>query len=396
MNLSRRRYQKGELKDEGDRWTLRWREDQLDPSTGQVRRVRKWDVLSKKDFPTKRLAQRALDDKLREVNSESYRPTASGVTFSAFAQKWQKEVMCHFKPSAQDGAKSIIKVHLIPAFGQCTLKQITAESIQEFVNGWKAHPKSLSNAIRQMRGMWDVATAWGYATHNPFPRGVSGTSLLRMPSIPKPKTYNFTLEETLAIIAKAEGKWRLLFRTLAEAGMRPGELSGMRKTDLAGRVINLSQSVYRGKIQTQKTENAVRQFSISQDLADELREYMASTEGEKNNFNLVWTNGEGNPIAMNKVLANVLNPILEELGIRQKLEAMGIKACGNYAFRHMNITELRRHNVPLKTIQKRVGHAQGSGVTDGSYVHSVDADDLAAADMLGALLAPKKDDEAIQ
>lgn len=63
--------------------------------------------------------------------------------------------------------------------------------------------------------------------------------------------------------------------------------------------------------------------------------------------------------------------------------------CGNYAFRHMNITELSRLGVPLKTIQKRVGHATGSDVTMEPYIHAVDADDLAAADALGALLSPK-------
>jgi hypothetical protein len=55
----------------------------------------------------------------------------------------------------------------------------------------------------------------------------------------------------------------------------------------------------------------------------------------------------------------------------------------------MNITELRRMNIPLKTIQKRVGHAIDSDVTDKHYVHAIDADDRMAADRIGALLGPK-------
>ena len=114
----------------------------------------------------------------------------------------------------------------------------------------------------------------------------------------------------MAIIGKAEGRWKTFFRSLAEAGLRPES----------------------------------------------------------------WLEG-------------VLNPILVEWGIREKLKRLGVLRYGNYAFRQMNITELRRMNVPLKTIQKRVGHVIGSDVTDEHYVHAIDADDRPAVDRIGALLA---------
>ncbi|WP_433966013.1 hypothetical protein [Tunturiibacter gelidiferens] len=44
----------------------------------------------------------------------------------------------------------------------------------------------------------------------------------------------------------------------------------------------------------------------------------------------------------------------------------------------------------MKTIQHRVGHSIGSDVTSEHYIHAVDADDMAAADALGALLSPKR------
>jgi integrase len=365
----------------------RWREDQIDPSTNKVQRVRKWDVLAgKKECPTKKLALKKLADRLRSINSDDYKPTIVGMTFAAFAEKWQKAVMIHHKPSSQDSERTILKQHLLPAFGALPIASINAEMVQAFVNQWDQSPKTLRNVIVLLMGMWDHAKAWGYAEHNPFPRGVNGRLLLRMPEQIKSKTYNFSLEEALAIISKAQGKWKLMFRTLAECGMRPGELAAMRSTDLNGRTITLSQSVYRQHIQTQKTVNSVRQFAISQELAADLAEYIEATKGEKNNYGLVWTNGAGNPIPMNRVLSDVLNPILEELGIRSKLDQLGIKKAGHYAFRHMNATEMRRANVPLKTIQKRLGHAEGSDITDRFYVHSVDSDDLAAADMLGVML----------
>jgi uncharacterized protein YfaQ (DUF2300 family) len=67
----RRRHQRGSLVDDGDRWIARWREDVRLPD-GTVKRVRRKDVIaSKKEFPTRQMAQRKLDELLRSVNEGS-------------------------------------------------------------------------------------------------------------------------------------------------------------------------------------------------------------------------------------------------------------------------------------------------------------------------------------
>ena len=66
----------------------------------------------------------------------------------------------------------------------------------------------------------------------------------------------------------------------------------------------------------------------------------------------------GKPLSMDNFRQRVLEPILVELGIRAKMDALGIKRCGNYAFRHMNATFMDGMQVPLKTRQSRLGHAR--------------------------------------
>ena len=83
----------------------------------------------------------------------------------------------------------------------------------------------------------------------------------------------------------------------------------------------------------------------------------------------------------------VLNPILRQLGIDKKLKAMGIKRCGNYAFRHMNATVMDEIGTPLKTRQHRLGHARIE-TTMTHYTHKVDADDRQAAEAIGVMLSP--------
>lgn len=444
--MARRRYQQGSLSKEGNRWIARWREDVALPS-GEVKRIRKKEILGTiEELPTKKLAQRALAKRLEPVNHDDYRPTSTA-TFGLFAKKWKEEIMIHHKPSSRSSEESIVDVHLVPFFGGDQLRNVTAEKIQRFVNASRGAPKSIKNHISLLMVMWDMVKAWGYAQHNPFPRGTNGRLLIKLPTVVKGKGYNFSIEETLAIIDKAQGRWKVFFRILAETGMRPGELAGLRTSDVVGRTIRISQSVWQQQVQTPKTENAVRTFAISAPLAESVKEMIDGLairdgSGASTRMGLIFTteprgrdisheevkrlrdegmsfdkiamrmslpkqsvirafhegsrkrSAGGNPLSMDTFRQYILNPILDELGIRAKIQALGVRG-GNYAFRHMNMTEQSRLGVPLKTIQKRVGHAIGSDVTMTHYIHAVDSDDLAAADALGALLSPRKG-EAIQ
>ncbi len=371
-SVARRRYQTGSLKDEGWRWTARWREDVVQ-ADGTVKRVRKWDVVGlKKDFPTKRLALREMHRIVGPLNSASYRPRTS-MTFGQFAEKWMKTVMVHHKPSTQHGERGVIRNHLTPAFGDASLRSITAEVLQEWVSSQGAAANSVRNRVTTLKEMWNTAKAWGYVDHNPF-------DSLRIPKIVRGTAYFYTLEETLAILNAVPAGWkRLAVRALAETGMRPGELAGLKTGSLEGRVLRVTQSIFKGKVQTTKTDQ-VRQFVVSQPLADEIREHIADRQG------FLFATRSGRPIDMKHFLKRVMNPVLDRLGITAKVKALGLKA-GCYPFRHGNITALERHGVPLKIIQQRVGHSAGSDITQQHYLHAVEADDVAAADMLGKLLA---------
>jgi integrase len=157
------------------------------------------------------------------------------------------------------------------------LKNIKAEKIQRFVNESENASKTIRNHISLLMTMWDMVKAWEYAQHNPFPRGTNGRLLIKMPRVVKGEGYNFTIEETLAIINKAQGRWKTFFRILAETGMRPGELAGLRTIDVGPRTIRIAQSVWQQVVQTPKTENAVRMFAISASLAEEVRQLIAGS-----------------------------------------------------------------------------------------------------------------------
>jgi integrase len=391
-SLSRRRYQKGQISRDGDRWVARWREDILDPMTGKARRIRKWDVIaSVKECPTKRLAQRKLDERLASINAEDYKPTPLS-TFASFAEKWKLAVMIHHKPSSQRSERSIINTHLIPAFGEYQLSEINLEMVQDFVTRAEKSAKTVKNIVGVMMTMWDTAKAWEYVRHNPFPRGNNGKLLLKMPRVVKGTSYHFTVEECLQIIDKASDEWKLFFRIIGETGLRPGEIAGLLREHCLPHSLQITQSVWQQEVQTVKSNAGNRTFAISERLGEDILQRISTSK--KNAHGLLFVNKVGRPLSMDNFRNRILNPILKELGILAKTRTRGIRG-GNYAFRHMNATLMDSLNAPLKTRQKRLGHSKVE-TTLTHYTHHVDADDVALAEQIGALLNPNDDGSAVQ
>lgn len=66
--MARPKFQKGSLRDDGDRWVIRWREYFHDSETGKEKSTHRKAMLSKQLYPTRAMAQRALEEILREIN----------------------------------------------------------------------------------------------------------------------------------------------------------------------------------------------------------------------------------------------------------------------------------------------------------------------------------------
>jgi len=82
--MARRRFQRGHLRLRGDKWVGMWREDVLLPD-GTVKRVRKSEIIgTRQDYKTKHLATRGLTDRLKTINSLTYKPRPTA-TFAEFA-----------------------------------------------------------------------------------------------------------------------------------------------------------------------------------------------------------------------------------------------------------------------------------------------------------------------
>ena len=370
--MARKRYQRGCLRLRGKRekvWVAMWREDVL-LADGSTHRIRKSEVLGTlKEYKTRRLAERALEQRLSEVNSLTYQPRPT-TTFCEFAAKWQKDVLTQFKPSTGPADRSRIKLHLLPNFGEMCMKDISAQHIQSMIakKQKKLSAKSVRNVVATLRMMWTQARAWGYTQHDPF-------FGLVLPECGLLNERFLTLDEMKRVIEAAPEPYKTYYWILVETGVRAGEIGALpvRNLLLDQGAIKIAQSVWHQKIQTVKSLKGNRLCEISPQLVEHLRGYLR--QWRPNSLGLLFATSNGTPLDTDVVRKRKLYPLLEKLGIER---------CGFHAFRHGNETVMDGERVPMATRQNRLGHSDAR--TTMKYTHVISEDGRKIAARIGELL----------
>ena len=158
--------------------------------------------------------------------------------------------------------------------------------------------------------------------------------------------------EVESILERSTGAKRLFYWLAVETGMRTGELCGLRVCDVDPfkKLLRIRHAVWRGKVQTPKTENAIRDTPISVEIVDALREHIGNREE-----GFFYITKSGRPWNADLVLKRHL---------RGKLNV-----CGNlHAFRHTFATRQLNAGVPVAVVSKLLGHGSIS-TTLNIYAH---------------------------
>jgi integrase len=385
-----RRFQVGSvqlhrLKNGTEIWQGRFWDDVPMPD-GSVRRVRRKVALgSKQELRSERLARRALQPFVDRANT-NYVPveqqTANPVpsnspnpkvmtSFEAFADKWEREVLIHSKHSTRETARSHLSKWLSPAFGKTPLGDIRGEAVQLFFNSMKGKTsaKTTRNVRNTLASILGQAHAWEYISHDPL-------AGLRLPKYKPAKKRAYTVEQVGKIIANSPARYQRLFYFLSETGVRAGEAAiEIPDIDLANQTITVCRAIWRGHMDTPKTDAGIRTFHISIRLTKLLTEEIGErTSGP------VFVSRTGKPLDMHNVRLRAL---------AKAREAAGLDYGDVHTFRHFNATVMDSLNVPMAVRRMRLGHA-GASVTDG-YTDAIEKDDKSAADKIAALISSHLD-----
>jgi integrase len=120
-----------------------------------------------------------------------------------------------------------------------------------------------------LKQIFDMAVSEGYLKRNP-------AQLLFTPrECRRPETRVMTLEEVRQLFSVLDIRERLIAKLALLAGMRPGEIFGLKWARMEAGYADIRQRVYRGDIDSPKSVRSVRHAALSDGLLTSIDDWRA-------------------------------------------------------------------------------------------------------------------------
>jgi integrase len=362
-----------------EKWVGRYREDVVG-ITGTTRRIRRSVILgTKRELPTRRLAERRLAAILTRINCLDYRP-GRAATFEEFIERWKSDVLTTQKPSSARAVRSHLKCYIIPEVGKLRLDEFGVENQQRFITRMPESStnkvvsrKTILNVIATISTILTTARNWGYSCEQ-----IDMKKLRLPPRAVASEARHFTIEQVQRILAVAGEPWRTLFCICTLDGLRAGEALGLQwgDVDLEQRILHIRRTAWYGKMQTPKSRESETTLPIPQALAEILESYR--TEWEPNPDGFLFVTRNQRPPSSNNVVEHRLWPILD---------ALEIPRCGLHAFRHTHTALLLDSGATPKVVQRQLRHADAR-TTLQIYGHVVGEAQREAVEKVASIVDP--------
>jgi len=330
----------------GGNWIARWREDVITPN-GTLRRELRWQVLgSVKEIPTKREARKVLDTQLRPINQGRQVPQST-ITLEQFVRKqWEPAMLPTLKAGSVRYYGVQIRCHLLPAFGEDRLCDITRVKVQVFLAEKRKGGLSGSSVhgIRTaLSKVLQAAVDWNFLEQNPA-RGIRIGD-----RAPKTERLYLNSSEVQRLLTSLLDPCHTIVLVAVLTGMRIGEILALRwkRLDLLRGSIVIRETVSEGRFGSPKTRSSRRDVPMSGPVlkAFEVHRSQSRQTGPED---LVFASRKQTPLNPKNLLRRVLRPACEVL----KLPAITW-----HSFRHTHATLLGEVGESLRTAQAILGHS---------------------------------------
>jgi len=165
----------------------------------------------------------------------------------------------------------------------------------------------------------------------------------------------------------------------AFTGVRAGELIALRwrHVDLERGVLQVRESVHRGKFGPPKTRNSVRDLPLGSVVLAALLAHFKRT-GQHEPDDLVFSSRTGTPLCRNNLLKRFVHPACDQAKI---------PSVGWHDLRHFHATMLSEAGEPLKVAQAQLGHSDLQ-TTLGVYTHVLPESQRRAVEKIESLIFP--------
>ena len=257
----RKRFQKGSLQKIRGEWVARWRQD------GE----RKARMLGRVSQMTKAQAQSELAAILAPINSARSEPSeqrgfgdfVEQVYLPFYRRKWKRStVMTNEDRLAH---------HLTSEFAPRSLGSFDRDELQALLDrkGTTLSFSVVDHLRWDLKQIFDMAVAEGYLRRNP------AVLLFTPRECRRAATRVMTVEDVRQLFSVLDVRERLIARLALLAGMRPGEIFGLKWARMEADYADIQQRVYRGDIDSPKSVRSVRHAALSDGLLISIDDWRA-------------------------------------------------------------------------------------------------------------------------
>lgn len=300
----------------------------------------------KENCKTKGEAEIAYKKALKE--SERAKPANENkkLTFASLTESFlTSHCKVHCSLATQNKYESLNKTHVSPFFEGKRVADIKMMDINNFIAEMQAKnlsEKSINVAIGLVSTIFNYGINCELISNNPCRK----IKKLRLPH----KERNFLTEEQarnlLCVCKEHDPRFYPIVYTALFTGIRKGEICALTwdKIDFKAKKILVSKSVYKNNMQETKTPQSVRKVDMIDSLASVLKEHRANSPLSEYVF---WSR-KGSPLSGDATLWRHFNLIRTKCGL---------KDIDFHDLRHSFASLLIARNVPIKYIQKQLGHS---------------------------------------
>lgn len=265
------------------------------------------------------------EDKLREiiqpVNEQS---GAVEYTLQGFARQvvfpWYRR---SWKPSTAMTTEDRVDYHILREIGNKKLSALNRTALQDFLDhkatqhrkpdkdgneGPLLSHSTLAHLRWDLRQLFQVAVNDGLLRRNP-------AELLHVPKGVRHEKGVLTIGQAQWILAVLDLRERLIVKLAGICGMRPGEIVALQWKDIGETSLTVERRIYRGKIDTPKTQHSTRAVALPKSVVIDINEWRTIARNTAPDAWVFPSENGKTPLWANNAWDDKIRPTLNPLGL---------------------------------------------------------------------------------
>lgn len=313
------------------------------------------------------------------ANGYSVKEKPTITTYRELVALWWESYKNTIKPNSQQSMEGIVRIHILPVFGDYKLDKLTTPIIQQQVNKWAdkankgekgayANYSFLNNINRRILQYGVTMQA---IQHNP----ARDVIIPRKQQNKEHKVKFFSNQELKQFLDYLEDLDQssyenffdyVLYKTLLASGCRIGEALALEWSDidLKKGIINISKTLNRyQETNTPKSKAGLREVDIDTATVTLLKEYKKRQQIQ------AWQLGRSESIVFTPFTTKYAYACLLRKRLQGHFKTAGVPDISFHGFRHTHATIMLYAGIEAKDLQYRLGHSNIS-MTLNTYVHA--------------------------